>query len=97
MADITDTQIETMRGALRISFADYDTEIKQYMKAAMAELARVDANAQDLNAPLVWTAVELFCKYMFNFEGDGEKYKLRFNDLRDVLSLSLDYRSTADD
>ena len=82
--------LDKIKLALRISHNALDTEIEQNINTALLELSRVGVNPENDN-DLVCKCVELYCKFVYDFDGKGESYYNHFCKLRDSLSLSGDY------
>ncbi len=82
-----------MRNRLRIASTAVDAEIVDNINTAKLDLERIGLSSAsiDLEDELVFTACELYCKYMFNFEGEGESYLSRYQKFRDALSMSGGY------
>lgn len=82
--------ITGLRQRLRIKSDTLDNEISEYIKAALLDMKRsgADVTEADISNTLVFTCVEFYCKWLMNFEAEGEKYEVAYEKLRDSLSLS---------
>ena len=87
--------VEKMRGRLRIKNSAFDAEIEAHMESAKIELARLGINAA-YNEIMTFTAMELYTKYMMNYENAAERYNAAFHDLTAALALSSDYQITGE-
>ena len=82
-----DEYVQEMMKRIRIKNDTLKAEVQSYIKAALLDLTRSGADA-DLANPLVFNAAEFYCKWMMNFEGDGEKYEAAYNRASAALALS---------
>ena len=89
------TDVGKMRGRLRIKNNAFDTEIEAHMESAKLEFARLGINAA-YNEIMTFTAMELYTKYMMNYENAAERYNAAFHDLTSALALSSDYQITGE-
>lgn len=82
--------IAELRRRLRLKNSNLDSEISGYIKAAFLDMKRsgADVTETDIANALVFTCVEFYCKWLMNFEAEGEKYEVAYEKLRDSLSLS---------
>jgi hypothetical protein len=78
---------EAIRRALRITTDALNDEIRDNIDYAKADLQRcgIDINIQN---PLIQKAVELYCKWQFNFCDRGEQFRASYEGLRDSIRLS---------
>lgn len=85
-----DEYVQEMMKRIRIKSDTLKAEVESYIKAAMLDLKRSGANVTDADLvnPLVFNAAEFYCKWMMNFEGDGEKYEAAYNRASAALALS---------
>lgn len=89
------TDAGKMRSRLRIKNSAFDTEIEAHMESAKLELARLGINAA-YSEIMTFTAMELYTKYMMNYENAAERYNAAFHDLTSALALSSDYQITGE-
>lgn len=89
------TDVEKMRSRLRIKNNAFDAEIEAHMESAKLEFARLGINAA-YNEIMTFTAMELYTKYMMNYENAAERYNAAFHDLTSALALSSDYQITGE-
>lgn len=92
---MTNSDIQKMKLRLRKSGSTFDAEIGQDMQSAVLALARcgvdiVDSDT-DIENELIFTAIEMYVKDKFNFEGDSETYAKRFTEMTKELALSTGY------
>lgn len=83
--------LENIKQALRISHNDLDSELQIHINACLLDLERVGVE-KDFKTPLIQSAVELYCKWIYDFSGKGELFLKHYEKLRDSLSLSEEYR-----
>lgn len=93
---IDNENFEKIKLALRIRNNALDEDIKKNIDAALLEISRVGVDIETIDS-LILMCVELYCKYVYNFENKGDKYFENFEKLRNSLSLSFKYRSEADE
>lgn len=84
--------LDKVKIALRIRTAVYDTEIKDLIQAARADLRLVGINGKK-NGPLIERAIILYCKANFGFIEDSERFQKAYEALKCSLSLVGDYRA----
>ena len=84
--------LDKIKLALRISHNDLDDDIKQNINACLADLERVGVDPH-LQRPLLCNAVELYCKWAYDFQGKGEQFFSHYEKLRNMLSLSEEYKA----
>ena len=63
-----------------------------------SELERVGIviNADSYSEPLIISAAELYCKWQYDYLGQGERFEKAFSDLRNALSLTSAYTEVND-
>lgn len=90
--------LAVIKTALKISGTALDTEISRYISAALKELERVGIviNADSYSEPLIVSAAELYCKWQYDYLGQGERFAKAFSDLRNALSLTSAYTEVTD-
>lgn len=82
--------LEQIKKAMRISHNALDSDIQSNISSALADLARVGVNVE-VDDELISKAVELYCKWQYEYLGKAEQYQKNYELLRDSLSLSGDY------
>lgn len=85
--------LNIIKTALKISGDSLDSEIARHIQACLKELERVGIfiNANSYSEPLIISAAELYCKWQYDYLGQGERFAKAFADLRDALSLTCAY------
>lgn len=83
--------LEKIKLSLRISHTALDEDIKRNIDTALLELGRVGVKKTDVEDNLIVKCVELYCKYIYDFDRKGEEYFKHFCRLRDSLSLTGEY------
>lgn len=81
--------VNLIKKTMRISHGKLDEEIKNNIDFCLLDLERVGVNKS--KEKLVNKACELYCKSEFNYEGKGEQYRIKYEKLRDALSLCGEY------
>ncbi len=90
--------LAVIKTALKISGTALDTEILRHISAALKELERVGIiiNADSYSEPLIISAAELYCKWQYDYLGQGEGFAKAFSDLRNASSLTSAYTEVND-
>lgn len=88
--------VNIIKTSLRISSSALDAEILRHIQACTAELQRVGIIADESN-PLIISAVELYCKWQYDYLGQAERFCAAFSSLRDALSLTVSFTKEAED
>lgn len=83
--------LDKIKNALRITHDELDDEIQRNIDVCLLDLERVGVKP-DSNELLVEKAVELYCKYMFDFMSQAERFKGNYESLRDAMSLCSRYK-----
>ena len=85
---------EQIKTSLRIRNNALDDEIEFNVGTCLCDLIRVGISAtyaiETTENALIKKACELYCKSEFNFNGDGERFKVAYEGFRDALSLDGD-------
>lgn len=81
-----------VKNALRVRHRELDSEIRDTIEAAKAELIRVGVDV-DSDKILIQRCIELYCKAHFDFDNSSARFLEAFEKMRDALSLSADYRA----
>jgi hypothetical protein len=87
MADINNI----IKNSMRISHDKLDDEIIRKIYSCKEDLKSYGVNSEK-ESELITTACEFYCKWHFNYMGIGSEFKKYYEDLRDHLSLSTEYR-----
>jgi len=85
---------EQIREKMRIAHTHADGDIADNIETARLDMSRVGINTQRDNA-LLDKAIELYCKAQFDYLGKGEQFLKNYEDLRDAISLSGEYKCAA--
>lgn len=91
--------LDNMKMALRIRHGSLDDDINGNISACSLDLKRAGIKAfEENNADaLITKAMELYCKWQYDFGGKGEQYHRAYEQLRNALSLSGDYMGSGED
>lgn len=82
-----------IRDSLRISHNAMDDEIRRNIHTCLMDLKRIGVDKSKDDA-LIHKACELYCKWQFDYEGKGESYQKHYEQLRDSMGLTEEYRCT---
>lgn len=79
--------------AMRISHNRLNQDIENNIVACVLDLQRVGVCINERSDDkLIDKAVELFCKSDFDYQGKGENFQKKYEQLRDSLSLCERYK-----
>lgn len=80
-----------IKNHLRIKHNALDDDIQGIIEECKADLKRVGIlNISDTDN-LIISCAKLFARYRFNFENEGERYRLAYESMRDALSMCGEY------
>ncbi len=85
--------LDVAKTALRLSTTALDSEISDEIDACLLRLHLAGAEGADED-PLVKDAVRSYVRWQHDFCGRGEEWKTCFEEIRDAMGLSDDYRKT---
>lgn len=83
--------LEKIKTNLRISHGKLDGEIQDMILACAKDLETLGVQNTDEENPLILTATKLYCRWHYNYENEGERYKKAYEDLKNALSMNGDY------
>ena len=86
--------LDAIKTDLGISHGKKDTAIQDAIETAKQRLSQIGVNVVDEKDRTTATAIKLFCRYWFNFQGDGDRYLDSFNSLANAMSGANEYRGT---
>lgn len=93
-----DEWVKAIKDSMRIRHSALDTDIKDNIAAAAADMIRV--GVQPYSNPktkklkkdsLIKKAIELYCKAQADYLGKGPEFERSYERLRDALSLCGEY------
>lgn len=82
---------EKIKLSMRISHNQLDDDIQGNIDACLLDLKRVGVLNPDTTDALILKAVEMYCKWQYDFDGKGERYEKAYVNLRIGLGLCGDY------
>lgn len=85
--------VEDVKKSLRVSHDALDDEIERNFQTCLRDLSRVGVDPA-IDSPLIDKACDLYCKWQQDYQGKAEMYRGNYEQLRDSLSLSEEYRCT---
>lgn len=93
-----DELLGKIKDSMRIKHTALDTDIKDDIEAAIADMIRVGIQPysklkkKELKPDkLIRKAIELYCKWQADFLGKGTQFEASYEKLRDAMSLCGDY------
>lgn len=84
--------LEDVKKSIRISNNKSDDDLQAEINAAKQRMRVAGVELSDETDDLVVAAVKAYVKGVYNYQGDGEKWLERFNDLLNVMPLAREYR-----
>lgn len=78
--------VEQIRQSMQIKHTKLDDNIKRDMSACLPDMQIAGVDIRKESA-LMDTAIEFYCKWQFDYMGQGEKYEKSYKELRDTMSL----------
>ncbi len=79
--------LDAVKQDLRISHNKLDEPIQEDIATALAFIENAGV-IPDENDPLVSRCVKDYCRWKYDYDGEGEKYEKAFYDLLATMSLS---------
>ena len=79
---------------LGIKFNSKDSDIDENISAALEDISRhgVSESKIDPESPSIKQAVKLYCRAIYNFQGDGERYAQSYEKYVNGLALDGNFR-----
>lgn len=85
------TNVEKIRRSMRINHTLLDEEIEKNINTALRDMRRVGVCVPE-DDDLTDKACELYVKSQFDYQGKGDQYQKNYENLRDAMSMSGEYR-----
>lgn len=85
------TLTELIKNDLAISHSKKDAEIEEVVEMCRQELYYAGVEMTDESDPRIRQAMLIFARYWFNWQGEGERYHLRFEDLKQQMPHCMYY------
>lgn len=85
--------LEQVKNSMHISNSKSDGDIRGEIAAAKQLLRVSGVELADENDELIVSAIKAYVKGVYNYQGEGERWLRRFDELRDLLPLAAEYRS----
>jgi hypothetical protein len=95
--------IDDVKTALRISHTKLDADITTKLDADITET--IDAGKKDLSIAgvavvddadaLIEQAIKMYCRYVYNYQGQSERWERAYIALKQALALCSDYNTEA--
>lgn len=87
--------LDAVKTSLRISHTALDSDLSQTINACKQDLKIVGVSKVEETDPLTAQAIKLYCKWQFDFQGQGDRYGHAYAGLRDSMALCGDYGKEA--
>lgn len=91
MALTLETTQEQLRRMARISNSRLDDELVTFKESYLRELEMVGVDMFPENDKLPYSGLQLYIRYMINYNGEAERYHKNFIDLRETMRKSSSY------
>ena len=85
--------LEKIKLDLRVAHNEMDSDILDNIDAALSDMERAGVIKIDKTDTLTVRAVKHFCRWQYNFEGEGDRYRQMYENLVSAMSLHERYRS----
>ena len=82
--------LDAIKLSMRITHTKLDSDIQRNIDSCLLDLGRVGVDTSE--SELVTKACELYCKWQYDYHQKGEQYEKNYNNLRDAMSMSGDYK-----
>lgn len=83
--------LEAVKHDLRITHNNLDDTIKDDISASLAFIKNAGV-IPDKDDPLILRCVKNYCRWQYDYDGEGERYEKAFNDLLATLTLSQEHK-----
>lgn len=83
---------DSVKQDLGISHNKKDGDIDLAIRTAKQRLSQIGVSLVREQDPATITAIKLYCRSWFNFQGDGERYMKAFEGLANSMSQAGEYR-----
>ena len=84
--------LDTVKNDLGITHNKRNSDIQDAIETAKQRLSQIGVGIVSENNKTTVTAIKLFCRYWFNFQGDGDRYEESFKSLADAMSKASEFR-----
>lgn len=84
--------LDPVKTDLGITHSKKDNDIQDAIETAKQRLSQIGVGIVSENNKTTVTAIKLFCRYWFNFQGDGERYEESFKSLADAMSKASEFQ-----
>lgn len=84
--------LDTVKEDLSITHTKKDNDIEAAIETAKQRLSQIGVGIVSENNKTTATAIKLFCRYWFNFQGDGDRYLGSFEALANAMSKASEFR-----
>lgn len=83
--------VANVKKKLRLSNDKFNDEIQDNINSCMSDMELVGVNTTPVDSELIDKAIELYCKWQFDYMGKGERFESNYKSLRDTMSLTETY------
>ena len=83
--------LEAVKKALRIVTDEFDSEIQNYIAAALLDLGIAGVEKREITDPLIITAVTTYCKLHFGEPDQYDRLKSSYDEQKAQLSMASSY------
>jgi Cu/Ag efflux pump CusA len=82
--------INQVKRSLGITHGKLDGDIDDTIKAAKADMGIAGVEGEDA---LVTQAIKLYARYIYNYQGQSERWERAYRALKDAMALCGDYKN----
>jgi hypothetical protein len=86
---------DDVKTALRISHTKLDADITETIAAGKKDLSIAGVAVISDDDPLTAQAIKMYCRYVYNYQGQSERWERAYTALKQALALCSDYNTEA--
>lgn len=87
--------IDDVKTALRISHTKLDADITDTIAAGKKDLSIAGVAVISDDDQLTAQAIKMYCRYVYNYQGQSERWERAYTALKQALALCGDYNTEA--
>lgn len=90
---VVDPVLAAVKLDLGITHAAKDDDIVNAIDTAKRRLGMIGVDTVETEDATTMTAIKLYCRAWFNFQGDADRYRDAFEHLANAMSHASEYRA----
>ncbi len=83
--------LEAVKNDLSIKHSKKDDEITAAIETAKQRLSQIGVDVVNEKNKTTASAIKLYCRYWFNFQGDGARYERAFRNMANAMSRASEF------